>query len=760
MQRLLVSGALFTLLSVSVPATAAADGEVIHQARWRTIDLDKRYVEDLIHPEGKTRWKLQTAALGGSWIRTIRENETGALSILDSRDPDFEPLVYEAAARDWWMPHQSGASGRDPLVYETAAAGESRMVRIRTKQLSSGRLYLPGDSRQVSLQRSLVKRTTSDGLVLQDRVIYRWVDPRAGAVAEVWGKAGLDGTSIVEFEGAAVVEEVMRGGVGLKIYFDELDAAVGERLNLGFDRMGTCTEPPNGPCVVNTDCTGGGDDRCTVDIADVAAGAPTTMADLLNQGSWDFAPNQLANARYEIGSTRVAIGPTETCNDTQCGFAGLTAMGREDKNFADPADAFITLSATEGEDRGTDYTIWLRAGVRHEGRSGGALGESESRFCYVGNDPGGITRPEVPLWRFSNIETTGPRTGDYYMQVGDSWGNVPAFNCAQSVYNHVCPDGCGLFCNLWIQGCQGLNGNGQQSSVVIDEGPVTLPSGHTFDALVVRQIVDFCTYLFNSCSGSGVAQVHQVIHMWVVPNLGTVARLMSEQEETSETTFTDLQEIDAKYGVFPPRSITQDGVTDTTISISWDPGTVTHHIDGYKVYWDTDSGNATPYAFNSVDNAGQVNIVGTTATISGLTPGTDYFITVTTLSDYANPSAGVTNTYESLLPPKSTGGSGPLPPELGGTTSGGLCTPTEEITGVLADKPGGLTQFCWTASTDPCVDGYEIIRAGSPESELNYSTEEPDTGLVTCHTFSPNEGYFLILGKGTGGSGPWGHYGM
>ncbi|NIM00913.1 MAG: hypothetical protein GTN89_08305, partial [Acidobacteria bacterium] len=327
---------------------------------------------------------------------------------------------------------------------------------------------------------------------------------------------------------------------------------------------------------------------------------------------------------------------------------------------------------------------------------------------------------------------------------------------------------CGLFCNLWIQGCQGLNGNGQQSSVVIDEGPVTLPSGHTFDALVVRQIVDFCTYLFADCSGDGVAQVHQVIHMWVVPNLGTVARLMSEQEETSETTFTDLQEIDAKYGVFPPRSITQDGATDTTISISWDPGTVTHHIDGHKVYWDTDSGNASPYAFNSVDNAGQVNIVGTTATISGLTAGTDYFITVTTLSDYANPSSGVTNTYESLLPPKSTGGSGPLPPELGATTTGGLCTPALEVSPcqpagfpcVTADKIGSSVEFCWVGSGDACEATYSIVGAATPEAAGNFSTVVADTAGSTCQTFDPSETYFIILGEGTGGNGPWGHYGM
>jgi len=610
-------------------------------------------------------------------------------------------------------------------------------------------LFLPSGPRQVTLQRSHVRRSPADNPAQPDQVIYRWVDPRAGSVAEVWGRAGFDGTSIVELEGASAIEEVMRGGIGLKIYRTEIQTGFNERLMLGFDRMGTCTLGLNA-CVINADCTAGGDDRCTIPISQVATGAPATMADVLAQASWDFSPNQLANSRYEIGSTTVPINAAETCNNTQCGFTAGTQMGREDKNFADPGNAFITLSATEGEDRGTDYTIWLRGGVRNEGISGGALGESESRFCYTGTDTNGDTRPEVPLWRFPHND------GEWYMQLGDSWGNTPVFNCEQSLFNHTCPSSCGLFCNLWIAGCSGLPGQGQQASVVIGEGPITLPSGHTMDALLVRQVVDFCTYLFNSCAGtpgSGVAQVHQAIYLWVVPNLGTVARMMSEQEEVSDTAFTDLQEIDVKYGLFPPVSISANGQTETTLSISWDPGSVTHHIDGYKVYWDTDSGNSSAYAFNSVDNPGQVNIVGTTATISGLTAGTDYYVTVTTLSDYANPSAGVTNNFESLVYPLTTGGSSPLPPELVSATT---CTLTE-VVGVTADKIGNDVQFCWTA--DPCVDGYEIQSAATPESDLNYSVEVADTGLVTCYTLNPAAGYFIISGKGAGGTGPWGHYG-
>ena len=222
----------------------------------------------------------------------------------------------------------------------------------------------------------------------------------------------------------------------------------------------------------------------------------------------------------------------------------------------------------------------------------------------------------------------------------------------------------------------------------------------------------------------------------------------------------------------PPASspISSTGETDTTINISWDPGSITSHIDGYKVYWDTDSGSSTTYGFDSVNNAGQVNVVGTTATISGLTAGTDYYITVTAVSDYANPSSGVNNTYESLLYPRTTGGSAPLPPELAVSTTGGACTPTEEVdpvsfiqmtgTGLTVNKSGANYEICWHDPADVCVDGYTVLGANSPDAAVNFSSIVPDTGLVTCHTFNPAKGYFLVIGKGGGGSGPWGHYGM
>lgn len=753
MQRLVVLAASATLL-IGVPAAAA--GEILHQAKWRTVDLDYALPDDLTHPEGKTRWELSTVVPSDSWMRTIHEINGGALSVRDTRNPFPGPVHYSPAARDWWMPHRATAPLSEPLQFSEIGERRADELWVRTQALGSGWVFLPSGPREAKLQRSLVIRSTGGkGGFRPDRLVYRWIDPRAGAVAEVWGRPSADGRSIVEIEGAATIESVLQGGLPLKIFRDEIEISPFQRLALGFDRMGTCVVGLNS-CVKNADCTGGAGDKCTIPISEVTTIPHATMGDLIAASSWDFTPTQLADSRFEIGSTTAPINAAETCNNGQCGFATSLQMGREDKNFVDPLNAFITLSATEGEQRAGDYTIWLRAGVRHEGIATGGLGESETRFCYVGTDVNGDTRPDVPLWRFAHQDMPG---AEWYMQTGDAWANTP-FNCEQSIFNHVCPNSCGFFCEIWIKGCDDLPGVGQQGSVVIKEGPVTLPSGHTMNALLIRQVVDFCVYLSNACLAEA-DRVHQVIYLWVVPNIGTVARLMSEQRESSDTTFTDLSETDIKYGLFPPRSISSTSATDTTISISWDPGTVTHHIDGYKIYWDTDSGATTAYAFDSVTNSLQINVSGTSATISGLTAGTDYYITVTTLSDYIDIASGVMTTYESLLLPATTSGAaGPLPPELVAGTIGGVCTPATEVTGVTVTKSGSNIEMCWAASADTCVDGYTILGATSREPAGNFSPVVPDTGLVTCHTFDPSETYFIVVGKGTGGTGPWGHFGM
>ena len=728
----------------AVGNAGAADGEVVHDATWTTVDLRQGAPADLTDPVGQTRWELEHLIALDNWRRTIRELDHGALAVVDTRDLSTEATVYSENARDWWLPHLAEVRGSRSLDFSESRDRRTDELSIRTRILGSGWVFLPSGPREVRLEQALIQKgKAGSGSFSPDQLVYRWIDPRAGLVAEAWGRPSSDGRSIVDLQGAATIDELMQGGLPLKIYSHEIEGTPGDRLMLGFDRKGVCTVGLNN-CSETADCIAGGGDKCTVPVSQVTTVAHATAGDLVAASSWDFTPTQLADSRFEVGSTTVPINSAETCNSDQCGFVGTANMGREDKNFIDPANALITLSAVEGEQRAGDYSIWLRAAVRWEGLSGG-LGEGESRTCYGVDDTDPI--PEVPLWQFGTQDA-----GGWYMQDGDSWSHAP-FNCVNSVFNHICPNNCGLFCPIWIKGCTAAPNAGTQSSWILKEGPITTPSGHTLNTLLVRQVVDFCAYLGSSC-GFEAERVHQVLHLWVAPNLGTVVRLMSEQNEANDTTFTDLQETDIKYGLFPPRSITSTDETDTTISISWDPGTITHHIDGYKVYWDTDSGATTNYAFDSVNNAGQVDVVGTTATISGLAAGIDYFITVTAISDFTSLSSGVMTTYESLLYPRATAGaSGPLPPELMATTTSGI----PEVTGVTVNKTTGPdVEVCWDAAAG--VEGYTILGASDPSAAGNFTPVVADTGLVTCHQFDPAAGYFIVVGTSAGASGPWGHF--
>jgi hypothetical protein len=221
-----------------------------------------------------------------------------------------------------------------------------------------------------------------------------------------------------------------------------------------------------------------------------------------------------------------------------------------------------------------------------------------------------------------------------------------------------------------------------------------------------------------------------------------------------------LDETDIKFGLFPPLSVTIAGgtLTDNTMEVSWDPGTsmALHRIDGYNIYWDTESGGGA----NGYDHSmTQPAASGPSVTIGDLTRDTEYYVTVTTLSDYTDPASGVQTQYESLLYPMTVGaGSGPLPVEASATTT---CTiPIDEIDWLTVDKVGhdGTVELCWATSGDICLAGYQILGASSPESDSNFSPAVEDTGLVTCHTFNPSESYFLVLSKGSGGTGEWGHY--
>jgi hypothetical protein len=299
--------------------------------------------------------------------------------------------------------------------------------------------------------------------------------------------------------------------------------------------------------------------------------------------------------------------------------------------------------------------------------------------------------------------------------------------CEQSFYNCQCGSCGGLFQTLYARQCTsgGQNFSGTQNGKVVKGGVVKLPSGHTFNAVLLRNTTEFCTFSGSACNLQ-LATVRTIVYIWQAPFVGSVALLRGPQRsdftaaeisagaETPCTNFTSVEFTDISFGLLPPVSITAGAVTDTTVSLSWNPGNDTHRIAGYKIYWDTDPGASTNYAFNSVDNAGQVAFAGTTATISGLTPGTTYYFTVTSLSDYTDPSTNVAKRYESIRYPTTAVGnpSFSYPVEVTSTTTGG-CVP-QGVNGLRVDKSLPNLHVCWVPPTDTCAVGWNVKTSDTP----------------------------------------------
>jgi len=756
---------LFALITTSLNA------ETLRRARWARVVLTQDLPEDLTSPEGKTEWNLGTLATERAWQRTLStvDGDPGALEVVEQGLTDerlqvdsrwFGSVGNGQDVQRWLLPE------RDDSLYvatpstaieitEDDGRGATRL-RIENRRVGVGWLHLPSGPREVVLQRALIFRATNGGRGwTPDRLVHRWVDPRAGVVVEAVGPVSADGTQRLRLDSVSVVEEINEGQAGLKNYEFMMDPPVLTRLSYGYDRQGVCTVGGN-PCFDDSDCTLQAD-ICTTPVSVLTPDNHATIGGLVGATSWDFSANDLGLMRFEIAHTVSPVNSAETCSWNECGFniPGVK-LERVDKNFDDPANAEITTTVIEkelrvdGQGQPTDYTFWLRAGVNKEGQSG-SLGQGESRICYTEDG-----RTPVPLWRFPNEDAAG-----WYWADGDSWssdGNPAtpepdSFQCENTIFVHTCSNSCWLFCQNSIQACNDYAAT--QWSAVIGEDPVTLPSVHTLNALLVRNVAEFCVYLGTSCSLT-VATVRTVTYLWEVPWLGTVVRLTSAQDVADYTSFTEVVETDINYGLFPPRSIATAAVTDTSVEVTWDPGLDTHRIDGFKVYWSTASGD-----YNDTNSLVQAAAVGNSAVVPGLTPGTQYFFTVTSMSDYTNPATAATTTYESLmLPMTAPSVPDPIPMEVTATTSGGSCT-LSEITGLAVNKvAGGDIELCWDPSTDTCLVGYQILGAGSPGSDVNFTPVVDDTGLATCQTIAPGHSYYLVVARGSDGStGPWGHFG-
>ncbi len=699
---------------LALPVLSATAPPVQHEAVYVTAAPGQPLPADLLSPEGRTRWDLTSFPQGTKTTITVREAEgsNGRWLLPHRRTGALVPGTRETLDLD----PVAGAPAGDP-------AGRAR--RVDTEIVGIGWVHLPSGPREAVLQRALIQDRGAASEAASWRLVHRWIDPRAGVVAEVGGPADPSGTRRLGVDEARVLDEVLFGAATLKIYVDELDTPALTTIAWGYDK---------GPGAL---------------VSSMTPEAYANIGALVAANSWDFSG---VTSVSEIASTGTAVNAAETCNFAKCGYTVAGAkLGREDRFSTDPNQQALTKTnaTTVREVRATDTTVWTRGGSQNEGVAG-SLGTGESGFCYVSD--GVRTRNPVPLFRFSNQDA-----GGWFMQAGDPiWSGGPGGTCQQTLFNEVC-DGGGFASELWAKSCSGHTG--LQSGEAIKGGVITLPSGHTFNALLIRIIADFCVYTGSSCF-LNVDQVRTVNYLWQVPVVGTIARLQSEQTVPDNTSWGILDQTDIKFGLFPPRTITVTGTTDTSVSISWDPGLKTHRISGYKISWDTDSGASTPYAFNSVSHPGQVSIAGTTATLSGLTTGVPYHITVVSRSTYTDPSSGVVTTYESLLYPTQISGdpSFVYPIEVMATPGPPACQPTVEVGDVTVDyAAGGNVQICWTAPPDACRQGYRVLGSDTVNTDTGYGTVT-DTA-PTCWTGNPDDTYFLVIGRSTAGTGPWGHYG-
>ncbi len=751
---------------------AAEAGAPARTLEYAALADASAWTADLASPDARTRWDLRAAGpslaasesiavrgLDVSVTRSVRTGDTRRSVTLTYRDAEGG-----RAALAWLVPgtQQSllrpGETRLSRLV-ESGPGGTDELL-VEARGIAAGWADLAVGPYEVAVERSVVqrRRAGADSFV-PDVVVTRWIDPRHGVVAETREPApGAaltpqladggpdDAPTGFGSTGALILADAPESHGTLAIADTQIDTAVNRAISYGWNRG-------NGALV-----------------SSLTPDAHATMGDLVAASSWDFSGNSSANAVSEIASTIVPLDADHTCNINPpndpgfvaCGFdnpGGNRVLARQDDDW-DDADSdgtiLITNTVFEREAQAGKVVVWQRAGVQFEG-TGSGFGDGESRFCF---DPGD-GKSEVPQWEFAS-----DGSGNFLMQAGDTWSTP--FACEQNLYSAVCGDP-GLIPTLYSQACCTGGGSdchdGEQETDVLKEGVVTLPSGHTLNTLLVRIKADYCVYSVSGCSAFfRVDHVRKFIFLWVAPHLSTVVRLQTVNHVNDATSFTSLEETDIKFGLFPPLSTSASAVTDTSVTLQWNPGNDTHRIDRYKVYWDTVSGGTTAgaYAFDSDSNPGQVTFNGTEATITGLTPSTNYFFTVTSLVNHTDIKSSVTTEYESLLFPTQVFGDPGFayPTELMATTTGGACVPTQEVGGLsVADAGGGNQQFCWTASADPCVTGYAVLGSDDATSASGWTTEA-QVGAVTCWTGAPADTFYLVAGESPAGQGPWGHYGQ
>jgi len=636
------------------------------------------------------------------------------------------PVSEEFLRRTAWdfRPNGTPEALARPDVLVSGDPGASGEV-LEVEPLGAGSVVVPAGEFRGVLRRERVR--TDAGIAIQ----YRWVGPGNTTLALVRGPIGEDKPV---FTSASLVERLEAGTpeVGLRIYRDEfITPTTFDRLTYGLD-----VSPSQDPNTV-------------VPLSGMTTQGYATGSALATATTWDFTP-VLGLPNAVIAQTDVPVTLAETCNAARCGFNFVDTdfMSRQD-NLASGSKTVAAFDINAAGD-----TVFLRAGAQYEGTN------SESRFCYDGLSD----RGEVPQYRFQN-----PDGGRFFMQLGDPGWQGTTWSCDINLFNTNCgaPEPFPKPVDNKVSPCSSYTG--RFNFDIMSEGTVKLPSGHFADVLILRQVADFCVFLSSGSCGFSVQSVRQPVVLFMSPTAGTMVQVNGPLNAADFNSWTGVNESIVQFGLLPPLSIQVDATTATTVSLSWNPGNQLGFVDRAKVYWDTDSGNATPYAFNSDTNPGQVTFGANSATISGLTSGQSYFFTVTLLDSFTEPGSSpvLTLEYESLLYPEGFSGNGTTyPAQVQATTTSAGCTPTGEVQNLRLDLGTGTDiAFTWDPLVDPCLNHYVLLESSVPSSAaaflpLAQSGVASYTG-PTAATPSKSATFYLVVAEGASAQrGPLGHFGQ
>jgi hypothetical protein len=415
-------------------------------------------------------------------------------------------------------------------------------------------------------------------------------------------------------------------------------------------------------------------DRDTL-VPDLSPAGWVNGHELIAAELWDFSDHWSADV-----FTATLEPPDATCFASRCGFdaAGVQALGR-----VRSTEDFFLEGATAVEWDGVD-TLWNRAGVFFEGLSNQAV------FCF---DPA-TGRPEVPALRFPHSDADG-----VYLQAGDGWGSAGwACEPVAWFFGGLCTAGTQAEANA----DEGFLGGTEYR--VRGSGVVVLPSGHHLNSMLISARWSM-GLKFAGC-GDSVSQVEQLLYEWHAPKVGRIATLGTNRPANDPEGWIGAIASTFSYGLLPPLDTWVEENGNGWVRIAWDPGRYTDHVDRYKVYWDTDSGADSDYAFDSDSFPGLVTFDGTSAVIEVPDCSPRHF-SVTSLSTHTDEDTGVPVEYESLRYPEQVFGDPDhaYPQEVEGRSAGDqvvTITPTPDPPSIcgsgdvtLTASPG-FVEYLWS----------------------------------------------------------------